>query len=203
MARADDADSELADVLRTLGPPGVLWGRLAVEEESPDGPWTPLPGVEVQLYPATAGLLAELERIRRTARDSATQHDTALTRLQAVLTAHQGRAETLGRGLGPDAGAAVAGARRQVTDPAGIFVFEPLPSGPWLLVATRATPYATPAGRREARRPPSSREPRFLTGPGRSRREGEVWLVPVKVGPGERASLFLTDRARWLVGPVP
>ena len=84
--RADEA--ELSRALKALGAPGTLWGRLAVEEESPDGPWTPLAGVTVTVYPYTAGLAADLERIRDGARASGRDYDVAIGRLQERLTAH-------------------------------------------------------------------------------------------------------------------
>ena len=194
---------ELAEALRSLGAPGVLWGRLAVEEESPDGTWTPLNGVEVQVYLAVPSLLAELERIRRGARDSRQQHETAVARIQAVLAAHQrlvGMASLDPGGL-PDP--SIEQARRQATDPAGLFVYEDLPSGEWVLVATRVTPYRASAGRPEsARRSASGREPRFLPKAGTPVKEAELWLSRVRVLPGARVHILLTDRARWLTGPL-
>jgi hypothetical protein len=84
--RADEA--ELSRAVKALGVPSALWGRLAVEEESPDGAWTPLAGVAVTLYPYTAGLATDLERIRDGARASGRDYDTAIARLQERLGAH-------------------------------------------------------------------------------------------------------------------
>jgi len=190
---AENSAVELAGALGRLGPPGVLWGRLAVEEESPDGPWTPLNGVEVQAYPAVPAVLADLERIRQSARDSGRQHETAVARLRAALAAHQAQVEAMSPG---------ASGRRRVTDSSGIFVFEDLPSGEWLLVAIRVTPYGAATGRSEPRSRAAVGEQRFLPKPGEASREAEVWLTRVRVGPGERVPLLLTDRARWLVGPL-
>lgn len=190
----DDA-ADLARVLGSLGPPGFLWGRLAVEEESPDGAWTPLGGVEVTVYPYLPGVLAELERVRRSARESGSQFETAVARVQELLRAYRREVEAAG-----PAGSAASGGlvRRQASDTTGVFVFDELPSGEWLLVATRVTPYAAPASGRA-----SGRESRFLTPPGRGPAQGaEVWVARVRVVPGERSRVLLTDRARWLVGPL-
>lgn len=195
----DDA-ADLARALGSLGPPGFLWGRLAVEEESPDGAWTPLGGVEVTVYPYLPGVLAELERVRRSARESGSQFETAVARVQELLRAYRREVEAAG-----PAGAAASGGlvRRQASDTTGVFVFDELPSGEWLLVATRVTPYAAPASGRESRGRASGRESRFLTPPGRGpAREAEVWVARVRVVPGERSRVLLTDRARWLVGPL-
>ena len=176
-AAGEDPVAEVAAALGSLGPPGVLWGRFAIEEESPAGAWTPLAGVEVTLYPATPTLVAELERIRQSARTSGAQYDSAVARVLAALAVHQARVAGQSPPLPPAAedsapaapaipvpskvtpapapGARPAGpggettaaespeaaaARprwRQRTDPAGLFAFEELPSGDWLLVATR------------------------------------------------------------------
>jgi hypothetical protein len=179
---------------------GVVWGRLVLEEESPDGAWTPMPGAEVQLYPASPTLVAELERIRHGARDSLRSHDTAADRLQATLRSHQaaaGNPATMRDGApGP--------VLRGVTDPAGIFVIEAVPAGTWLLVAVRISPYA--GARLRAPAPASPRRggepekfvPRVTVAP----KEAEIWLTEVRITPGERVALELTDRARWFAGPV-
>jgi hypothetical protein len=206
----------------------VLWGRLALEEESPEGPFTPLAGVDVLVYPATSRLVAELERIRLSARGSLAEHESAVARVQQALAAHQAEvdAEQLGGGTprpspGSAAGARASGPappaspgrdgagedkgarstlRREVTDLAGLFVFDGLPSGEWLLVAVRTTPYGGQRLRADAKpRPPSQR---FLSRQGGPAKEMEIWMARVRVEPEGRARVFLTDRARWLVGPI-
>ena len=90
-AVGEDPAAEVTEALRSQGPPGLVWGRLAIEEESPVGAWTPLSGIEVTLYPATPTLITELERIRQSARTSATQYESAVARVQAALAVHQGQ----------------------------------------------------------------------------------------------------------------
>jgi hypothetical protein len=275
-AAGDDPVAEIAEAIRALGPPGVLWGRVAVEEESPEGPWTPLRGVEVTLYPATPSIQAELERIRRSARDSGAQYESAVARVRAALAAHQGlidaqsagtplarpapaaaspaappptttpptsrasggtapppspgaaaarvpppsrsaldsRRDRFGRGPlwprdAPPAKAAEPTAPpepphpfRQSTDSSGLFAFEAVPSGDWLLVAIHLAPYS--GERLVAAKPRSPKPgqyflPRATGGPAK---EAEIWVVPVRVQEGQRVGLELTDRARWLVGPL-
>jgi hypothetical protein len=249
-AVGEDPAVELTEALRSLGPPGLVWGRLAIEEESPVGGWTPLSGIEVTLYPATPALITELERIRQSARTSATQYESAVGRVQTALADYQGRIDHQtappllpGQGLvaepplvaaprvakppvPPDPGffrpggvtarsgvAAVPSgaleepggtphAWRQKTDPAGLFAFTTVPSGDWLVVAIRVAPYAAEKLRAEPRPRQSSRTQHFLpraTGPPK---EAELWVTRVRVVAGERVGLSLTDRARWLVGPL-
>ena len=180
------------------GPTGSVWGRLAVEEESPDGPWTPLAAVEVQVYPASASLLVELERIRQSARDSGRLHDTAVSRLQGALQTYQTQLDRQAEG-------GAAPVRRQTTDTAGLFAFEDLPVGDWLLVAIRVAPY----GNARLRAAPSPRSTgrrggvdAFVPRAQVPAKEAEIWLRELRLRVGERQALALTDRARWFDGPI-
>ncbi len=200
---AGEAPTEIVRAIAALGPPGLLWGRLAVEEESPEGPWTPLVGVEVRLYPYAAEVAAELEQIRQHARDSGAGYDTAVGRLQARLEAYAAQVEAArAAGSGRWGGGELV--RRRVTDPVGLFVFDAVPSGEWLVVAVRVTEYTAPAsGHVEPRRNPrSGQESTFLPRARTAPRNAEVWLTRVRVEAGERARLFLTDRGRFMAGPV-
>jgi hypothetical protein len=247
-AVGEDPAAELTEALHGLGPPGMVWGRLVVEEESPVGPWTPLDGIEVTLYPATPTLIAELEGIRQSARTSSAQYESAVTRVQAALTAHKSRVERQSapaaevdlvaepppvakprptKTVGPPAaespspqggtvvsGSAGAGGRaagpppeairtwRQKTDSAGLFAFDSVPSGDWIVVVFRVSPYGTEKLRSEPKLKQPSRAQRFLpraTGPAK---EAEFWITRIRVIAGERLGLELTDRARWMAGPV-
>jgi hypothetical protein len=264
-AVGEDPAAEISEALRGLGPPGGVWGRLSVEEESPVGAWTPLDGIPVTLYPATPTLVAELERIRQSARGSAAEYESAVTRVQSALAVHQGRIDrqtaqppTLGdllvaepppvKKAPPKAAlpaseakpSRVAGSRwstggsrfqsgrttlqpsapaassskaslgqeesdhpwRQKTDPAGLFAFPTVPSGDWLVVAVRVAPYAAEKLRAAPKPRQSTRTQGFLprtTGPAK---EVELWVTRIHVVKGERVALDLTDRARWLVGPI-
>jgi hypothetical protein len=208
-------------------PKGLVWGRLAVEAESPEGERTPLAGVEVTAYPHAPALLAELERIRDGARDSARLYDSAIGRLQEVLRAHaaqvdpdstpqaEGRASPdAAAPTGPEErqppGSPPAGTprpeglvKRRVTDPAGSFAFEELPDGEWLLVAIRVSPYGpgrTPrADPRAAQGRRSGFAARATVAPAQ---EAEVWLMPVRVQPGDRVRVLWTDRSRFMTGPL-
>jgi len=254
VARAvgEDPVAEVAEALRSLGPPGALWGRLAIEEESPAGAWTPLGGVEVTLYPATPALIAELERIRQSARGSGAQYESAVARVKAAFAAHQAQVNAHSTGTflatddslakedspaaespAPDPARAVSpkasdtrprarierpgdGATksgpseeppsrhpwRQRTDPAGLFAFDPLPSGDWLVVAIRVSPYGTEKLRGEPRPRQPRRGQRFLLPAAAPAKEAELWVVRARVGAAERVGLELTDRARWLAGPI-
>ena len=266
MAVGEDPAAEIGEALRNLGPPGGLWGRLSVEEESPVGAWTPLEGIEVSLYPATPALVAELERIRQSARGSASQFESAVARVQAALAVHQGRIDretaqplTVGdllvaepplvkkapaksaasgsepKAARPAVGLPPAGSSlfqsgrtslqgtggtaapisspapakeesdhpwRQKTDPAGLFAFPAVPSGDWLVVAVRVAPYAAEKLRAAPKPRQSTRTQGFLPRAAGPAKEVELWVTRIHVVKGERVALDLTDRARWLVGPI-
>jgi hypothetical protein len=226
----------------------MVWGRLALEEESPAGAWTPLGGVEVTLYPATPALVTELDRIRRSARGSGAQYESAVARVQAALAVHQGLVDRQSAPPPADGEAPVApppapaspgsgnppkppGARRpegaverpggdarsrgapdnpeapphpwrQKTDPAGLFAFEGVPSGDWLVVAIRVSPYAAERLRAEPKPRQTGRGLRFLPRVVTPAKEAELWVTRVRVVAAERVGLGLTDRARWLAGPL-
>jgi hypothetical protein len=213
---AEDPVAELTRALQSLGAPGLLWGRLAVEEESPEGPTTPLVGVEVVLYPYVPSLTADLARIRESARGSGAEYESAVARLQERLKAFAAQVVALGPRTAqaapgdaprPAPGADAGLVRRRTTDAAGIFVVEDLPSGEWLLVALHLTPYSP----KEPRNRSSSLKKKgggggefggFLTRPSTPAREAEVWVTRVRVPPGDRARAMLTDRTRFMVGPL-
>jgi hypothetical protein len=248
-AVGEDPAAEVTEALRSLGAPGVVWGRLAIEEESPVGAWTPINGIEVTLYPATPALITELERIRQSARTSAAQYESAVARVQTALAAHQGRIDRQTAPLPPDGAlvaeppllesprvakpaaltgpdspaprgvpgrpkgtAAPSGASperaedrhawRQKTDPAGLFAFDAVPSGDWLVVAIRVSPYAAEKLRAQPRPRQSGRAQSFLPRAAGPAKEVELWVTRIRVVAAERVGLELTDRARWLVGPL-
>ncbi len=194
--------ADIARAIGGLGAPGFLWGRIAVEEESPEGPWTPLAGVEVTLYPYAPGVEAELEQIRQRARDSGAGYDTAVARLRERLEAYAGQIEAAAKEVVPGLAAGGGVVRRRLTDPAGLFVFDDLPSGEWLLLALRLTEYTGPRARRDPRRSGSPGGETFLSRSQTPAKEAEVWLARVRVGPGERVRVWLTDRGRFMVGPL-
>jgi hypothetical protein len=239
LAVGEDPVAELGEALRGLGAPGLVWGRLVVDEESPVGSWTPLEGIEVTLYPATPTLIGELEGIRQSARASATQYQSAVARVQAALAAHKGRVERLAAPVvepelvaeppllpkprldtaagpavpgGPESAATLvsAGASllkgvrvwRQKTDPAGLFAFDAVPSGDWIVVVIRVSPYGSEKARSDPKPRQAAKTQRFLpreTGPAK---EAEIWMTRLRVVAGERVGLELSDRARWMAGPV-
>jgi hypothetical protein len=207
-AVGEDPAAEVTEALRRLGPPGGVWGRLAVEEESPVGAWTPLADVEITLYPATPALVAELDRIRQSARASAAQYESAVSWAQAALAAHQGRVDRQSPSPAAPSGGAASPEPpphpwRQKTDPAGIFAFDAVPSGDWIVVAIRVSPYSAEKLRSDPKPRQAARTAqRFLSRPVTPPKEAELWITRIRVIAGERVALDLSDRARWLVGPV-
>ena len=90
----------------------------------------------------------------------------------------------------------------QKTDPAGLFAFPTVPSGDWLVVAVRVAPYAAEKLRAAPKPRQSTRTQGFLPRTIGPAKEVELWVTRIHVVKGERVALDLTDRARWLVGPI-
>lgn len=174
----------------------VLWGRIVLDEESPDGPVAPQAGVEVRLVPVGPGLLETLDAIRRGARTSGQDYEAAVKR---ALDALGWRDLPPG---GAPASSSPGTVARRVTDPDGIFLFEEVPPGAWLVVGLRLSPLGRGLGDPSARRG-TSRPGAFLTGAPRPARRAELWLSPIQVTAGERRSVLWSDRSRFLMGPLP
>lgn len=185
---------------------GQLWGRLAIEEESPEGPLTPLIGVPITLYPALPALTAELEAIRRTARETAANYETAVQRVRETLAAYRARLE---------AAAGARAVRARETDRTGFFAFDAVPAGEWLVVAVHVTPYrpAGPAKKPRPKKPEPVRglggglssggqAPGFLPEGKGEAKEADLWVYRISVPEGQTVGVRLTDRNRWLTGPI-
>ena len=82
------------------------------------------------------------------------------------------------------------------------FAFEGVPSGDWLVVAVRVAPYSAEALRGEPKPRQAGRGQRFLPRATTPAKEAELWVTRVRVVAAERVGLQLTDRARWLAGPL-
>jgi len=191
-AGLDIPDPEVAAALAGFGSPGTLWGRVAVEEESPDGPLTPVAGVEVTLYPSLPALERALEQIRAGSRASHEAYVAAAGTVRDTLEAYRKQAATVG---GPH------WTPRRVTDGGGLFLFDAVPAGAWLLVAVQRTPYRAPTGPAAPRQRAAGS--RFLPrAGGEPTQEADIWVVRVEVRPGERVRTLLTDRSRWMSGPL-
>ncbi len=183
---------------------GQLWGRLALEEESPEGPFTPLIGVTITLYPALPALTSELEAIRRTARETAANYETAAQRVRETLAAYRARLEAAEEGA--------RAVRARETDRTGSFAFDGVPAGEWLVVAVHVTSYrtASPAKKPRPKKPAPGRgfggglgqAPGFLPEARGEAKEADLWVYQVSVPGGQTVGVRLTDRNRWFTGPI-
>jgi hypothetical protein len=77
-----------------------------------------------------------------------------------------------------------------------------VPSGDWLVVAIRLSPYAAERLRGESKPRQAGRTPRFPPRAAPPSKEAEIWMTRVRVVAAGRVGLELTDRARWLAGPA-
>jgi len=70
------------------------------------------------------------------------------------------------------------------------------------VVAVRVAPYAAEKLRAAPKPRQSTRTQGFLPRAAGPAKEVELWVTRIHVVTGERVALDLTDRARWLVGPI-
>jgi hypothetical protein len=116
------------------------------------------------------------------------------------VTAGPGSAGAGGRAGGPPP--AAVRTWRQKTDPAGLFAFDGVPSGDWIVVVFRVSAYGAEKLRSEPKLRQPSRAQRFLPRAAGPAKDAEIWITRIRVIAGERLGLELTDRARWMAGPV-
>lgn len=168
---------------------GAVSGRASALARKPSEPDPPLAGVDVVLVPRSAALVSRLEEIKRLARASAEDYVDAVPEVQKAEQGLEARLKLQG------AGHLV---RRVKTTEDGTFTVADLPSGDWLLIASRSVsvtkhprPPKPTTSRREKFDPPSQ-----LTGYA----SVSIWIEELRLSPGKTEQVELTDRNAWLSG---
>lgn len=171
------------------GAVGTVTGRASALAPKPSAPDQPVSGIEVVLVPRSSALLLRLEEIKRRARASTGAYVDAVPEVQK---AEQDLETRLGAQKAGDL------VRHVTTGADGKFLIRDVPSGDWLVIASRSVFVA--------------KRPR-LTKPATSARElfdppsnlvgysgVTMWVRELRVTPGEIGSIELTDRDPWLSG---
>ena len=188
IASAGDVTAVVAPLLaaRERGSLGRVEGR-AYAEGRPGGEATPYASVSVLLLPHSAAFEAELEAIKTHSRDSPDAYVEAEPKVSAARLAFE---RTL---IDAGAGQLILG---ESSDGAGVFRFQRVPEGAWMLLAWRETPHA--------KRPPSPKRGEAERYKMRPQVFGQTtvvyWWRPVTVKAGEAAAVRLHDRNEWLTG---
>lgn len=185
-SRAIVLDVDVARYRLPLGP-GAVVGRAWQERRRPDRPDPPLHDTVVTLVPWSEAFLRRLDELRARSRDSIGAYRDATGAMRREREAYE---RTLW-----EAGAADL-VRATLVDGDGVFAFDDVPAGEWLLFGWRSVFVDLPSvrvGRRDR-----------STFTGRERLDGystvTVWLRQISVGSGAREVVELTDRNAWFSG---
>ncbi len=169
------------------GSVGTVKGHAREERRRPGGVEQPLAGTVVTLVPYSPALLARLEEVRTRARDSVGAYRASARAMRLAREAYE-------KALW-EAGAADL-VRTNVVGESGDFKIQDLPTGVWLLIATRsvfvskASPRVT--GRERGTYAPALR----LTG----FNAVSVWLRELTLSAGAIQEVELMDRNAWFTG---
>jgi hypothetical protein len=171
------------------GRAGALSGQVYLERPRPRDAERPLVGTAVSLLPRSETLFRRLDEIRRGARGSLDAFDRAAGEVEQEQAAFE-------RALWEQGAADLV--LRTSTGQDGRFEFADVPEGDWLLLAR----YKAPVDRLAAR---MSRHERQLFGR-RDRVVGyyavTIWVRELRIEPGQRVSVSLSDRGVWLEAVV-
>lgn len=176
----------------SLGELGAIRGRAFEERRKPSAPDYPLVGTVVVLVPRSEEWILRLGAIKRGVRESIDGYLAAGSAVRRSWESYEKRLWEVGAGDLPQTIA---------VDSEGVFSFDGVPAGPWVLLASRSL-YVnkTPPFRPGVPRLPPPPSP-FLPF---DRLSGyhvvTYWMREVAVGAGANEAIELTDRNIWLTG---
>jgi hypothetical protein len=183
-----------------VGKLGAVRGRAFEERRLSSSSDAPLGGTVVTLVPRSDAWLSRLEAIKRGSRGSVEAYRDAAPAVRRSWEAYEKVLWEAGAG---DLSQTVT------VDGEGVFAFDKVPAGPWILLASRATyvnktpqartPPGLPGGAPRPAPPPSPFLPiDKLAG----YHSVAYWVREVVVAPGAVEAIELTDRNIWLSGVV-
>lgn len=188
-AEALDVSIEPYREARRAGAVGVVAGRAAAEPPTLRAPAQPYTGTTVRLLPHSASLMARLQRLRESSRESSKAFAAAAPAMQKAREAYE---RDLLQAGAPDLTPQV------LVDQDGRFRIDDVPAGAWVLIAwhSDAVDVSAPkvkTGRRNIYRPQSSL---------RGYQAVTVWVRELTIAGGTTAMVELTDRNGWFRGVV-
>ena len=185
-----DVDTDAYRGALRSGAVGTISGRATAEPRKPEGPETPLTGVEVVLVPRSAVFREVIERVKLHARDSQASYLAAVSELRRAQAAFEQELY--------DSGAAqlIRGAKPTGE---GVFAFEGVPAGPWLILGRRhvtADKHAKDTKTKKAK----GRDVYLPTVPLTGVTTVTFWVLELDVVAGGAAAVHLNDRNAWFTG---
>ena len=173
---------------------GAVTGRASTSADTPAGPRQALTGVAVVIVPRAESFLAEVEAIKRQARDSLTRYRTAIADVRAARESYVRLLREVG------AGDLV---RTVTVDAEGRFALPDLPAGRWVLIAEHATVAKTKVAKPQKAPKTSGKgasgtylpHDEFL-----GYRSVSIWLAELSIEGDRSETVELTDRNGWFSG---
>jgi hypothetical protein len=185
-----DVDTDAYRGALRTGAVGTISGRATAEPHKLDGPEIPLTGVDVVLVPRSAVFRQAIERVKLHARDSQAAYLGAVAELRRAQAEFEQELHDIG------AAQLVRGAKATGE---GVFGFEGVPAGSWLILGRRqvtADKHAKDAKMKKAK----GREVYLPTSPLTGITTVTFWVLELDVVAGGAAVVHLNDRNAWFTG---
>ena len=189
-AAALDVDIDAYRVALRSGAVGTVSGRAATESRKLDGPETPLAGLEIVLVPRSAAFRDAIERVKLHARDSQATYLAAVAELRRTQAEFEQELHDSG------AGQLVRGANATSE---GVFGFQGVPAGRWLVLGRRQVSidkHAKDTKTKKAKGRDVYLPPMQLTGVATV----TFWVLELDIAAGGAATVQLNDRNAWFTG---
>ena len=171
------------------GETGVVDVRAYAERRKPEGPDIPVKEMVVALVPSSDALIAEIEQVRSSSRDSLDAYLTAALRIRRILEAYV-------KSLTEADGADLMRSGKARAD--GWLSFREVAAGQWLVLSGHETTAAvTPRKRKGGDKDRFALSPRLV-----GYRWASLWVIPVTVTSGVGTTVELTDRNVWFTGVI-
>ncbi len=188
-AAALDVSLDTYREARRAGAIGSVAGRVVAEPRTLRTPGRPFTGTTVALLPRSDALLARLEQLKESSRESAGSFAGAAPAMQRAREAYERELWDLGA---PELATTV------VVDPEGAFRLDDVPAGAWMAIAWHSATVALSGETIHANQRGKYRtQPRM-----RGFQSVTIWIRTVTVADGETATLDLTDRNAWFRGVI-
>jgi hypothetical protein len=185
-----DVDIDTYRAALRSGAVGTVSGRAAAEARKLDGPEPPLTGIEIVLVPRSAAFRDAIERVKLHARDSQASYLAAVGELRRTQAEFEQELHDIG------AGQLIRGANATSE---GLFGFQGVPAGRWLILGRRQVSidkHAKDTKTKKARGRDVYLPPMLLTGV----TTVTFWVLELDIAAGGAATVHLNDRNVWFTG---
>ena len=174
---------------RRAGAIGAVAGRVVAEPRTLRAPGLPFTGATVALLPRSDTLLARLEQLKESSRESAGSFAGAVPAMRRARDAYERELWELGA---PDLVTTAA------VEADGAFRLGDVPAGAWIAIAWHSTTTEISGPKVQSRE-----RGKYRTQPRMSGFQSvTIWIRTVTVAGGETVTLDLSDRNAWFRGVI-